>query len=61
MRRTRIKRFVNAMANAHDFLFLRQLLFNVSIDIILIPDLPKHLDHPFVGTAMKRPFQCPDS
>ena len=60
MRRARIERFVNAMTDAHDFLFLRQLLFDVGIDFLLFANFLEHLDDAFVRAAVQRPFKRAD-
>ena len=60
MRRARVERLVNAMADAHDLLLLRQLLLDVGIDFVFAPDFLEHVDHAFVRAAVQRPFQGAD-
>ena len=48
------------MADAHDLLFLRQLLLDVGIDVFLIANLLQHLNDAFVRAAVQRPFQRAD-
>ena len=52
MRRARIERLVNAMANTHDLFLLGKLSLGVSIDVFLVPNFLQHVNHAFVGTAM---------
>ena len=59
MRRARVERLVNAMADAHDLLLLRQLLLDVGVDFVFAPDFLEHLDHAFVRAAVERAFQVP--
>ena len=60
VRGARIQRLVNAMADAHNFLLLRQLLRDVGIDVIFVPDFLEHIDDAFIGSSMKRTFERAD-
>ena len=57
MRRARVERFVNAMADAHDFFLLLELPLHVGVDFVLAPDFLQHVDHALVRAAVQRTFQ----
>ncbi len=60
MRRARIERLVNAMADAHDLFLLRELLLDVGVDPIFRADFLQHLDDAFIRAAVERTLQRPD-
>ena len=60
MRRARIERFVNAMADAHDLFLLREAFVDVGVHLVERADFLEHLDHAFVRAAMQRAFQRAD-
>ena len=54
MRRARVERLVNAVADAHDFLFLRQLFLDVGVDFVFAADFLQHVDDAFIRAAVER-------
>ena len=60
MRRARIEHFVNAVADAHDFLLLRERVFHPGIDLSQRADLLEHVDDAFIGAAVQRAFERAD-
>ena len=60
MRRARVERFINAMADAHDLLFLGEFLLDVAIDVLFRANLFKHVDNAFVSTAVQWTFESAD-
>ena len=60
VRRARVEGLVNPMANAHDFLPLRQRVGDVGIDAVERADFLQHFDDPLVGAAVERPLQGAD-
>ena len=60
MRRARVERLVNAMADAHDLLLLRQHALDVGVDFVFAADFLEHVDDAFVGAAVQRAFQRAD-
>ena len=48
------------MADAHDFLLLRQLLLDVGIDVVLAPNFLQHSNNAFVRAAVQRSLERAD-
>ena len=58
MRRARVERLVNAMADAHDFLLLfASLLLDIGIDFVLAADFLQHVDDALIRATVQRAFQ----
>ena len=60
MRRARVEHFVNAVADAHDLLLLRERFLDPGIDFVERADFLEHVDDAFVGAAVQRAFERAD-
>ena len=58
MRRARIERFINAMADAHDLFLLREAFLHVGVHFVQRTDFLQHLDDAFIGAAVERAFRA---
>ena len=59
MRRARVERFVNAMADAHDLFLLGEAFFDVSIHLIERADFLSILITPSLAPPWSGPFKVP--
>ena len=60
VRCARVEHFVNAMADAHDFLFLRECVVEPCVHFVLAADFLEHVDDTLVRAAVQRTFERAD-
>ena len=60
VRRAGVEHLVNAVADAHDFLFVLQAAGDEVVHLVEVADLLEHLDDALVGSAVQRPLERAD-